>query len=435
MAGCKSRVEQTGSFQRISILPANVLVDDESFNWAALASTFVIQQDLATSASILPSFATDQSGAYGQGASAVVRSTVEKRRGRIRVSAVLTDLSTQKNRQTIESEGPESEGLIQRLDAVSKRLDPERAAPFSTRSDNALQAFVAAAAASNAEGRAKLLDQAVSIDPAFGLAQSALVELVPGRATADPRITGRFVPLDRARYMTLLARINHAPIATQANAQAAVLALAPNNLEALAELGWLSFLQGKSGQGEQILRKAISLSPQNFALQLQLAQGLVASRRFPQAIQILQALSGTNPSVLPGLAAAKLLAGDAKGAEAVIGRFVNLLPPGTPARTFIEQQWKAIVDNQPPGAEMGGNTPLAPGYRAFLEGRFPEAISFWQGVMQQTAGTDLRARAMLAASLEKAGKKNQVEVLPYLPDFTDLYASTAFNQMRRLLKM
>jgi cytochrome c-type biogenesis protein CcmH/NrfG len=235
--------------------------------------------------------------------------------------------------------------------------------------------------------------------------------------------------------MALLARINHAPIATQASAESAVLGLAPNNLEALAELGWLSFLQGKPVDGERLLKKAISLSSQNLALQLQLAQGLVATRRFPQAVQVLEGLSATNPTVLPGLAAAKLLSGDAAGADATFARFVKLLPPGTPTRTFLEEEWKAVAEKRPPAMGIGGNTPLAPGYRAFLEGRFPEAASFWQNILVQTAGTDLRARAMLAASLEGAGQTTQMEVLPYLPDFSDPYAPVAFNEMRRLLKM
>ncbi len=369
------------------------------------------------------------------GATEVIRSVVEKHKGRIRVLAVLTDIRTQKDRQTFESEGPESEGLIARLDAVSKRLDPERAAPFSTRSDNALQAFAAAAATPNGEQRIKLLEQAVSIDPAFGLAHSALVEVEPSRASSDLHIAERFVPLDRARYKALIARTNHAPIAAQANAEAAILGLAPNNVEALAELGRLSFLQGKGAEGERLLRKAIGLSAQSSALQVQLAQGLVTSRRFREAVQLLQPLGAANPTVLPLLAAAKLLSGDATGAGATFGQFTNLLPSGAPARTFLEEEWKAIAGKRSPPPVTGVNTPLAPGYRAFLEGRFPEAIGFWQAVVQQTAGTDLRARAMLAASLERAGQKPQVDVLPYLPDFGDPYASVAFNEMRRLLKM
>jgi hypothetical protein len=84
---------------------------------------------------------------------------------------------------------------------------------------------------------------------------------------------------------------------------------------------------------------------------------------------------------------------------------------------------------------MGGNNPLAPGYQAFLQRRYPEAVGFWQAVVQQTAGMDLRSRAMLAASLEGAGQPRQMEVLPYLPDMNDPYAAVAFNEMRRILKM
>jgi Tfp pilus assembly protein PilF len=413
-----------------------VLVDDDAYGWAALASTFVLQQDLATSGAIVPSFAKDYSGAYGQGASAVVRCTVERRNGRLRVAAVLTDLRTQRARQTIESAGPEGEGLIARFNAVSKSLDPDRAGVFSTASDKALQSFAAAAVASTQDARMQLLQQAVAIDPGFGLAQSALLEAAPARSSAaDEQMASRFVPLDRARYLALLARVNHEPIAAQASAEAAILKVAPNNVDALAELGWLSFLQGKPTKGERLLGKAIALSSQPVQLQLQLAQGLVASRRFSQATQLLQTLAAGNPSILPGVAAAKLLSGDVAGANAVFARFINLLPPATPTRTFLEQQWKAIADRQTALIPSGSNTPLAPGYQLFLERRFPEAISFWRKVVQQTSGTDLRARAMLAASLEGARQPRQGEVLPYLPDFGDPYASVAFNEMRRLLKM
>ena len=413
-----------------------MLVDDNSYGWAALATTFVLQQDLATSATIIPSFAKDQSGAYGQGASAAVRCTVEKRKDRLRVVAVVTDLGTQRARQTIESEGPERDGFIARLNAVSKRLDPDRAGPFSSSSDKALQAFAAAALASTQDARIQLLEQAVAIDPGFGLAQSALLEADPARSSGvDPREAARFVPFDRARYQALLARAKHAPIAAQAAAEAEILKVAPNNVDAMAELGWFSFLQGKPAEGERLLGKAISLSSQPLQVKLQLAQGLVASRRFSQAAQLLESLAGGNPAILPALATAKLLSGDVAGANAVFARFANLVPAGTPTRTFLDEQWKAIAGKQTGPVTTAGNTPLTPGYRAFLERRFPEAIGFWQNIVQQTSGTDLRARAMLAASLEGAGQRRQLEVLPYLPDFGDPYASVAFNEMRRLLKM
>lgn len=400
-----------------------------------MAATFVVQQDLATSASILPSFAKDMSAAYQQAATAVLRTTIERRSGKVKVAAFVTDLSTQRIARTLESEGPEKDGLIVRLDTIVKGLDPDRASSFSTRSNAALQAFVAAVTATNVADRVQRLNQAVTIDPAFGMAQSALVELAPERASSGVRVAERFTPLDRARYLALLARLNHAPLATQLTAQSAVLRLAPNNAEALAELGWASFLQAKPEEGERLLKQAIALNPQNINLQLQLAQGYVSSRRFPEAIKLLEGLSNTSPTVLPGLAIAKLLSGDLQGATAVFGKFVHLLPAGSPTRTFVQAQWQAIVEKHVPPAEMQGNTPLAPGYRAFLEKRSQDAITFWQGVVQQTAGTDLRARTMLAASLAQGNQSGNNDVLPYIPDFADPYASVGFNEMRRMLKM
>lgn len=410
-------------------------MDDTSLNWTSLATTFVIQQDLATSASIVPSFAKDHSVAYQQGAAAALRTTIEKRGGKLRVAAVVTDLSTQRIRQTIESEGPENEGLIARLNSIGKALDPERASVFSTNSDTALQAFAAAVTAPNQEERTRLLTEAIHIDAAFGLAQSALVEMLPSKAASDLRIADRFTPYDRARYLALLARLNHTPLTTQLNAQSAVLRLAPNNVEALAELGWASFLQGKPADGERLLKKAIVLNPQNVNLQVQLAQGFVTARRFPEAIQILETLSGGNPNVLPGLAATKLLGGNVGGANETFAKLVNLIPAGSPTRTFVQEQWRTIAERRPPPPEMQGKTPLAPGYRAFLEKRSREAISFWQGIVQQTAGTDLPARTMLAAAREQAGQPRQIDVLPYIPDFADPYSSVGFNEMRRMLKM
>jgi tetratricopeptide (TPR) repeat protein len=436
VVACKPRTDQVGRLQRVAILPAEILVSDESLRWAALGSAFVLQEDLGTSSSILPLFAPNQSTAYGQGATEVFRATVERRGERLRIAAVLTDLASQKNELTIESEGPASEGVIARLDDCSKRIDPQHASRFSTRNDAALRAFTAAASTANQEERVKLLEQAVSMDPAFGLAQTALLESAPSRALPDPSVVARFAPLDRARFAALVTRINHLPIPALAAASDQVLAVAPNNVEALAQRGWLAFLQGKPTEGERLLRKAIGRTPQSLPLQLQLAQGLVASRRFTQASQLLESLAAGNSNLLPALAVGKLLSGDLAGAHSSFSRFTSLLPKGSPARTFAEGQWSAMVEKSAPSVpDASAQGPLAPGYRAFLEKRFPEAISFWQEVVRQSSGTDLRARAMLAASLESTGQMPPLQVLPYLPDFSDPYAPVAFNEMRRLLKM
>jgi cytochrome c-type biogenesis protein CcmH/NrfG len=235
-----------------------------------------------------------------------------------------------------------------------------------------------------------------------------------------------------------LARIQHAPLATQASAQAAVIALAPHNVDALGELGWDRFLMGAGSEGERLLREASALNPENINLKLQLAQGLVTARRFSDAAQILRALSNSNPNLLPALASVELLSSHAREAEETFRNFANLIPTGTPLRAFVEGQWQAIVQKKVPVIPAGISSPLAEGYACFLAGRFDQAVAFWRRVLEQSGGTDLRSRAMLAASLDRAGKAKAspgLPLLPFLPDFNDPYSPIAFNEMRRLLKM
>ena len=76
------------------------------------------------------------------------------------------------------------------------------------------------------------------------------------------------------------------------------------------------------------------------------------------------------------------------------------------------------------------------GYGLFLAGHYSEAAEQWNTVVLQSGGLNLKARAMLAASLDRAGKSDQarkVNVVPFVPEFGDLYAVISFNEMRRLL--
>jgi hypothetical protein len=75
-------------------------------------------------------------------------------------------------------------------------------------------------------------------------------------------------------------------------------------------------------------------------------------------------------------------------------------------------------------------------YGFFLRGNYDEAAAQWKLVLDASHGNDLRARAMLASSLDRAGKKTearQIKVMPFAPEFGDLYAAIPFAEMRRLL--
>jgi hypothetical protein len=75
-------------------------------------------------------------------------------------------------------------------------------------------------------------------------------------------------------------------------------------------------------------------------------------------------------------------------------------------------------------------------YGFFLRGDFEQAAKTWQQVGDTNHGADLRARAMLASSLDHLGKKSdaqRIAVLPFTPEFADLYSAVAFTEMRRML--
>jgi cytochrome c-type biogenesis protein CcmH/NrfG len=169
---------------------------------------------------------------------------------------------------------------------------------------------------------------------------------------------------------------------------------------------------------------------------LQLANGLIESRRFSDAITVLKPLS-SNASAIPALAVATLLSGKTTEATAVFQNLIGLLPEGTPAANLLRTQWEAISRRSTQPTPLPA-APLLPGYSAFLSGHFEEAARFWQNIVQQTGDADLRARAMLAASLNGAGRTedaNKTLVMPFVPDLSDGGIAIAFNQMRQRLRL
>ncbi len=100
-------------------------------------------------------------------------------------------------------------------------------------------------------------------------------------------------------------------------------------------------------------------------------------------------------------------------------------------------QWRAQV-NAAPLPDSIKRAVLAYGF--FLNGRFAEAVPEWQNLVVQSGDADLRARAMLAASLDRAGRSadaRKIRVQPFAPNLTgaDQFAVVTFDEMRRLLNL
>lgn len=499
--------------QRLAILPPEILIDDASQRWISAALTIVWEEDLSTAQRLVVTVVRDNSVAYQAGTTEVLRTTVENRRGRFRLEGTVTDAATQHNREVFEIEAPVSNGVLAIANASAKRLD-EHATEFSTKNERAFETFTRALGLQTSAERLEALNDAINIDPGFGLAYTVLAQVT---AQAAPRTfmdlltragqhASSFTPLDRAKFNALAAGAVHAPLSQQETALRTLLQISPNNLEALAELGSLRFLRGDLGQGETLLRKALELSTGNVSLLQQLALGLIETRQFAAAERIFAGMDN-NPAVLPALATCVLLEGDARRANDISDRFSQSLQPS--ARTLYSASWLALsgntgaaisalsaqqfpdpnlqsaaraelviwhlmqrdfgtakqlvnVANGTPGPfeiqtqllsrsdapveqweGMVQSSPMNPdqkqsvlAYGLFLAGRYDRAAQTWQQVLNRSGGADLRARAMLAGSLDRAGNSQamrKVLVQPFVPEFGDLYAAISFGEMRRLL--
>ena len=510
---------------RSAIVPANVLISDSNSGWMPLGIALALEQDFATSHQVAAVLTTGESGAYQHGATKVLRATVEERGGRIYMQATITNLSNQRVTAAEEVDSASSAGMLATVNALAKRIDTQ-SSEFSTKNEQAWQAYTVAAGSPNAQTRLEMLHRAVIADPTFGLAYLVLAQVLnqAGGQNLAPLLAAAathreaFTPLDRARLASLAARTSHAPLEQQANATAAVLQLAPNDVDALATLGSQRFLQNNADEGERLLKRALELSPGNVSLRAQLGEGLLETRQFGEAEQIFTGIDNS-PGVLPQLASCILLRGDAMRANTVFSNYLKERAAANDPLLFLAQaNWIAVSKTPAEGVQyLAGNnfsqddlrslafsqssiwqliskdfggakknaalasqfakapvpklfgaiailmaesdepldqwreqvngSPLDEGvkhavlaYGLFLSAHYPEAVEVWQELVQRSGGVDLRARTMLAASLDRAGRGAEARKIPveaFAPNLTgaDQFAVLPFAEMRRLLKL
>jgi tetratricopeptide (TPR) repeat protein len=137
----------------------------------------------------------------------------------------------------------------------------------------------------------------------------------------------------------------------------------------------------------------------------------------------------------------QLMGGDSVAAQKTIGMLTQTAGPSV----ALPQITSLLADKTSPSADWQSKVqsislpdnlkqPIL-AYGFFLRGNYADAAKAWQQVDDETHGTDLRARAMLAASLERAGKPGggRIVLLPFTPEFADLYSAISFSELRRLL--
>lgn len=486
------------------------------------AVPLVFAEDLGTSRRFVPVLANNESSAYRTKAAEMLEATVEERRGRVHVQVFLRDLQTQRNRRMVQGGGPAA-GLIATLNGLAKKIDAD-ATDYSTKNKKALRAFAEAAQTSDTKKQLEALNQAIALDPAFGMAYITKIHVLATIKGGDVKALldqaqahkEAFTPLDRARFDELAARVSHAPLNQRVSTASALLQIAPSNLDALTGLAAVRFLQGDE-KGAALLKRASEVDPGNATIQMNLAEGLLETKQFSKAEKAFAGLA-KDPDILPDLAVCILLEGDRARADSVFKKYVQEIEKSkAPFAPLAEANWLALLGKMPEAiarleaarfpqpdlqslawsqiavwqaamkntaqakksaaqgtqlakatiasvfAEIatlianpdlppdqwqakveaspldGGSKKMVLGYGYFLFGHYAQAAQVWQALLKASGNADLRARAMLASSLERSGNKAQAQkilVQPFLPNLTggDPYAAIAFGEMRRMLE-
>jgi tetratricopeptide (TPR) repeat protein len=366
------------------------------------------------------------------GATRILHGYLSRFNDRLRLRADLEDPTSGKFIQSGESSGPASEGLLPLAGAVARQLD-SHARPAATKSEAALAAYIAGLTAPNAAATVEALTRAIAADPDFGAAYLALIEFSQShqdrasaeRFLAQARARGDAIPpVDRARLDVVAAQISGDSAALSQSLVALarltpadgnlLRALAGNELQArrynsavdyykkalaaqpgdadlLNTLGYTQAYAGDLEGAMKTLRDYERLRPTDANPLDSLGDVNFFLGRFPEAEKFYRQEYGKDPGFLNGgslikAATARLLTGDAPGAEAI----------------FAEYE----------GARRAANDPLIELNRAawdYLRGKRSEAIHNLEGFAGATKVRDLAslAHSSLTVWLLEAGDRGR----------------------------
>ncbi|MCU1293245.1 MAG: hypothetical protein JWP08_2095 [Bryobacterales bacterium] len=224
------------------------------------------------------------------------------------------------------------------------------------------------------------------------------------------------------------------------------------NPATLPELAMCVFLEGDAARADSIFARYLKQQRggDESALLLIRANWLALTGRIPDAISLLRTarfssadlrslalsqscvwnLMSKEPTSAHADAAASLAAASS-GTVKALAVAANAIAFGNPSADTLRQH----VNTAPLSADQKA---VVLAYGLFLNDHYPEAANGWRALSDQSGNTDLRSRAMLAASLTRAGRQLDPKappVAPFIPNFTagDQYAAVAFAEMRRLL--
>jgi tetratricopeptide (TPR) repeat protein len=424
--------------ERLAVLPLENLTPHPSLNWSGTALARVLAEELSASTRILPFSAENMAVARLSNASRAVQGYYTSDGGRLVFHAVVRNLETNRNEKWLQS-SPGGDPILGAATEFAKQIDA-RTRAFGTQNSTALRAWGESLQAGDPNERAELLEKAITADPGFGGAYTALtqtyisagdqIRALDAAKRARERLSS-FTDLDRARMELVNATLTNnaeerrtALVAlsrlistdpqtarTLADAELAArrfgtavemyrnaAALEPENTGLLNVLGYAEAYNGNLEAARSVLERYRALDPKGInpldslgEVHFYLGKFAEAEKYFLEA-EKLQPGAATAVQVLKA-AQARYLAGDTSGADTLEARAQRAAQSsGNLLSEFRHTQWLYITSRRDQAISAA---------EVAAKGQHPEAapLSVLQlAVWKLDAGDRERAKALAAAA-------------------------------------
>ncbi len=395
---------------RYAVLPFDNLTGDASLDWISRTAPRIAAAEISGTARAAASI----DDAYLENANRFVHGYFTKTANALRLTVEVEDSTSHKMVSIEQIEGP----VLADVNALARRLEP-KSEPFSTSNEDAIAAW----------GRGEF-EKAVALDPSFGQAWLSWIETlarkgditgaieVAGRALEHPvksDIDALRIELARATFAKdspaqhevlrkltarvadplLLANLGELEIRDRDFALAEgdykkLLAVSPENADALNRLGYAYGYQGKVTEAEATFAQYGKFPGQEPNSQDSLGEMYFMNGKFPEAERAFLRSHELNAALLAGgdlrkAAYAHWLAGDLAGSDKLFARYLDFRAKlKDPTVEWQHALWEYSI----------GRTDQA--IASLEKSRIPQAavqIRVWRGDMKLPSSVDELKRA------------------------------------------
>ncbi len=307
--------------ERLAVLRFENLGADISTDWMGRAFSQAITRDLAGVVSVYaisfenlhsrdaafgaqpaaaPGISAERSLALAAGANRIGYGDYAVRGGAVEARLTIEDPQTQKMVRVLTASGP-ANNILEAADSLARALSRD-AAPYPTRNQSALEAYVKGLESANAGDRARYLEEAVTTDPDFGppsflLAQLKALQQDPtgARAVLDHALSRKMPALENARLSFLAARLR-GDAAAVSQSLVRWSRASPNDPEVWTAIAADAMARHQYQQAAAANQKALAAQPDDVNLLNQLGYSAAYAGQFDTAMSALQRYQALRPS-------------------------------------------------------------------------------------------------------------------------------------------